>query len=81
MNRNQFGANFGGPLYYPDTSTTVTIRRFTFFNWETGKLLNGANVQQAIVPDNNIRAGILDATALTSSTGAPLNVVDPNFRA
>ncbi len=76
LNRNQFGANFGGPLYIPHIYDGHD-KTFFFFNWETGKLLNGANVQQAIVPDNNIRAGILDATALTSSSGKPLNVVDP----
>jgi hypothetical protein len=76
LNRNQFGANVGGPLNIPKIYNGHD-KTFYFFNWETGKLLNGANVQQAIVRDNNIRAGILDATALTSSTGAPLNVVDP----
>ncbi len=76
LNRNQFGANFGGPLYIPHIYNGHD-KTFFFFNWETGKLLNGANVQQAIVPDNSIRAGILDATALTSSSGKPLNVVDP----
>ena len=76
LNRNQFGANFGGPLYIPHIYNGHD-KTFFFFNWESGKLLNGANVQQAIVPDNNIRAGILDATALTSSSGKPLNVVDP----
>ena len=76
LNRNQFGANVGGPLLIPHIYNGHD-KTFFFFNWETGKLLNGANVQQAIVPDNNIRMGVLDATALTSSTGKALNVVDP----
>ncbi len=76
LNRNQFGANIGGPLYIPHIYNGRN-KTFFFFNWETGYLLNGANVQQAIVPDNNVRAGIVDAAALTSSSGAPLKVVDP----
>ncbi len=76
LNRNQFGANFGGPLYIPHIYNGHD-KTFFFFNWETGKLLNGANVQQAIVPDNSVRQGIVDASALTSSSGKPLTVVDP----
>jgi Carboxypeptidase regulatory-like domain len=76
LNRNQYGANFGGPLYIPHIYNGHD-KTFFFFNWETGKLLNGANVQQAIVPDKNVRQGIVDASALTSSTGKPLTVIDP----
>jgi hypothetical protein len=76
LNRNQYGANFGGPLYIPHIYNGHN-KTFFFFNWENGRLLNGANVQQAIVPDNSVRAGILDASALSTSSGAPLKVVDP----
>ena len=76
LNRNQFGANIGGPVYIPHIYNGHN-KTFFFFNWETGYLLNGANVQQAIVPDNSVRSGLLDAAALTSSSGKPLKVVDP----
>ncbi|HEV2274018.1 MAG TPA: carboxypeptidase regulatory-like domain-containing protein [Acidobacteriaceae bacterium] len=76
LNRNQFGANIGGPVYIPHIYNGHD-KTFFFFNWETGYQLNGANVQQAIVPDNSVRAGILDAAALTASNGKPLKVVDP----
>jgi len=59
LNRNQFGGNIGGPVWIPRIYNGHD-KTFFFFNAETGYGLNGANVQQATVPDASVRAGILD---------------------
>ena len=81
LNRNQFGGNVGGPVYIPHIYNGHD-KTFFFFNAETGYGLNGATVQQATVPDDSVRAGILDASIFagpTNSNGVAtvLTVTDP----
>lgn len=67
LNRNQFGANIGGPIYIPHLYNGRD-KAFFFFNWETGYALVGANPQTAFVPTAAIRTGDV--------SGLP-GVVDP----
>ncbi len=66
LNRNQFGANIGGPVFIPHLYNGKD-KTFFFFNWETGYGLNGAIQQLAFVPTAAVRTGNV----------AGLNAVDP----
>jgi hypothetical protein len=66
LNRNQFGANIGGPVWIPHVYNGRD-KTFFFFNWESGYGLNGANPQFAFVPTAAVRNGNV----------AGLNVKDP----
>ncbi|MCU1322587.1 MAG: TonB-dependent receptor [Acidobacteriaceae bacterium] len=66
LNRNQFGANIGGPVWIPHIYNGRD-KTFFFFNWESGYGLSGANPQFAFVPTAAIRTGNV----------AGLNVKDP----
>ena len=66
LNRNQFGANIGGPVWIPHVYNGKD-KTFFFFNWESGYGLNGANPQFAFVPTAAVRTGNV----------AGLNVKDP----
>lgn len=67
LNRNQFGGNIGGPVYIPHIYNGHD-KTFFFFNAETGYGLNGATPQQATVPDDSVRAGILDESIFAGPT-------------
>ncbi len=75
LNRNQFGANIGGPLTIPKLYRG-TDRTFFFFNWESGRLAQGAVPGYRTVPTAAMRAG--DFSQLVNArTGEPLVLRDP----
>jgi hypothetical protein len=77
LNRNQFGANIGGPVWIPHIYNGRD-KTFFFFNWESGYGLNGANPQFAFVPTAAVRTGnVTGLTFLDSTTGLRIPVVDP----
>ncbi|MEO8130452.1 MAG: TonB-dependent receptor, partial [Bryobacteraceae bacterium] len=49
LNRNQFGANVGGPVVLPKLYNGKN-KTFFFFNWESGYAAQGASPQYKIVP-------------------------------
>ncbi len=73
LNRNQFGGNIGGPVYIPHIYNGHD-KTFFFFNAETGYGLLGALPQQATVPDDSVRNGILDSSIFAGTT---VPVTDP----
>lgn len=72
QNRNQFGGNIGGPVIIPHLYNGHD-KTFFFFNAETGYALSALQPQQATVPDDSVRNGIIDASVFSGVT----NVVDP----
>ncbi len=56
LNRNQYGANIGGPVSIPKLYRG-TDRTFFFFNWESGRLAQGAVSSLRLIPPDNIRTG------------------------
>lgn len=74
LNRNQFGANIGGPVYLPKIYKGRD-KTFFFFNWESGYAAQGTTPQYYIVPTAAQRQG--DFRGLTDSSGKPLSLKDP----
>ncbi len=75
LNRNQFGANIGGPVRLPKIYNGKN-KTFFFFNWESGRLASGATASYRLVPPPAMRTG--DFGALRDSrTGQPLTLRDP----
>ena len=75
LNRNQYGANIGGPVRIPKLYNG-TDKTFFFFNWESGRLAQGAVSQLRLIPPASIRTG--DFRNLTNArTGAPIVLRDP----
>jgi hypothetical protein len=74
LNRNQFGANFGGPVLIPKLYHGRD-KTFFFFNWESGYAAQGASPQYKIVPTAAQRAG--DFRGLKDSKGNPITLKDP----
>ena len=74
LNRNQFGANLGGPVQFPKIYNGKN-KTFFFFNWESGRQALGAVPGYAIVPTATQRSG--DLRGLTDSKGNPLILRDP----
>ena len=74
LNRNQFGANFGGPVRIPRIYKGAD-KTFFFFNWESGYVAQGASPQLKIVPTEAQRNG--DFRGLKDSTGSPIALRDP----
>ena len=74
LNRNQFGANIGGPVFIPKLYHGQD-KTFFFFNWESGYVAQGAVSQLLIVPPAAIRTG--DFTGLTNSAKQPIVLKDP----
>jgi hypothetical protein len=66
LNRNQFGANMGGPVFLPKIYKG-TYKTFFFFNWESGYATQGASPQYKIVPTLAQRAG--DFSGLKDTKG------------
>ncbi len=56
LNRNQFGANLGGPI--------LKNKAFFFFNWESGRQVQGTPGQLLSIPPAAFRTG--DFSSLTS---------------
>jgi hypothetical protein len=78
LNRNQFGANIGGPVWIPKLYKG-TDKTFFFFNWESGYAAQGASSAFRIVPTQAMRngdfTGLLDArTKLPIVLKDPLNI-------
>ena len=71
LNRNQFGANAGGPVFLPKIYNGKN-RTFFFFNWESGYAAQGASPQYRIVPTVAQRNG--DFSALSIKLKDPLNI-------
>lgn len=74
LNRNQFGANLGGPISIPKLYNGKN-KTFFFFNWEYGLQALGAVAGYRIVPSDTQRTG--DLTGLTDSKGNPIVLRDP----
>lgn len=75
LNRNQYGANLGGPVSIPKIYKGKD-RTFFFFNWESGRQVQSAVQSPQLVPSAAFRDG--DFRALTNSRdGTPLQVRDP----
>lgn len=75
LNRNQFGANVSGPVVFPKLYKGQD-KTFFFFNWEAGRLAQGAASGYSLVPNDSFRAG--DFRGLTNArTGAPITLRDP----
>ena len=64
LNRNQFGANIGGPVFIPKLYHGKD-KTFFFFNWESGYAAQGASPQYKIVPTAAQRAGDFSALGIT----------------
>ncbi len=75
LNRNQFGANIGGPVSIPKVYNG-TDKTFFFFNWESGRLAQGAVPGYQTVPTLEMRNGDL-SKLVNSRTGAPIVLRDP----
>jgi len=75
LNRNQFGANIGGPVRLPKLYNG-TDRTFFFFNWEAGRQALGAVAGFRIVPTQAQRNGDLSGL-VDARTGQPLTLKDP----
>jgi hypothetical protein len=71
LNRNQYGANLGGPVFFPKLYNGKN-RTFFFFNWESGRQIAGSFGGTALVPPAAFRTGDF------SSAAAP--IVDPVTR-
>ena len=75
LNRNQFGANVGGPVLLPKLYNGKD-RTFFFFNWESGRQAAGAVASYRIVPTEAQRNGDLRGL-LNARTGQPIVLQDP----
>jgi outer membrane receptor protein involved in Fe transport len=75
LNRNQFGANVGGPVFIPKVYDGKD-KTFFFFNWESGYAAQGAVAAYRIIPPAAIRTGNFSAVT-NARTGAPISVIDP----
>src|SRR5204863_6222342 len=70
LNRNQFGANIGGPVFIPKVYNGRD-KTFFFFNWEQGRLLQATTPGYSIVMPEAYRNG--DFSKLTNArTGEPI---------
>jgi len=74
LNRNQFGANIGGPIKLPHIYDGKD-KTFFFFNWERGRLAQGAVPGLRRVPTGEMRNG--DFSKLVDKDGKPIILRDP----
>src|SRR5690242_18938615 len=73
LNRNQYGANLGGPVWIPKIFNGKN-KTFFFFNWESGRQISGSFGGQALVPPAPLRTGDFssaNATIFDPETGQP----------
>src|SRR5215510_9727140 len=81
LNRNQFGANFGGPVKLPRFGIGGPAlydgkdKTHFFFNWERGRLAQGAVPSFRRVPAAEMRDG--DFSKLVDKDGKPITLRDP----
>lgn len=77
LNRNQFGANFGGPVRIPKLYNG-TDKTFFFFNWERGRQISAIAAGIRTVPTADFRNG--DFSKLTrkvNGVDTPIVLRDP----
>jgi hypothetical protein len=82
LNRNQYGANIGGPVAVPKLYHGKD-RTFFFFNWESGRQIAGSFGGAALVPPTALRTGDFSGIAapiVDPLTGSPFpgNVIPAN---
>ncbi|MBI3473933.1 MAG: TonB-dependent receptor, partial [Candidatus Solibacter usitatus] len=73
LNRNQYGANIGGPVRVPRLYNGKD-KTFFFFNWESGRQIAGSFGGQALVPPAPLRSGDFSSIAapiFDPTTGRP----------
>ncbi len=75
LNRNQFGANIGGPVLLPKLYNGRD-KTFFFFNWEQGRLLQSTNPGLRIVLPTAYRNGDF-SQLVNANTKAPIVLRDP----
>jgi len=75
LNRNQYGANIGGPVWLPKVYKGAN-RTFFFFNWESGRQALGAVAGYSIVPTDAQRQGDLRGL-VNASNKQPIVLRDP----
>ena len=75
LNRNQFGANIGGPVVLPKIYHGKD-KTFFFFNWESGYAAQGNQATFKTVPPAAIRTGDFSGVK-NARTGAPISIIDP----
>ncbi|HEU0122322.1 MAG TPA: carboxypeptidase-like regulatory domain-containing protein [Bryobacteraceae bacterium] len=75
LNRNQYGANIGGPVLFPKIYNGKD-KTFFFFNWESGRNAQGSVAGYRTVPTADFRNG--DFSKLVNPrTGQPIVLRDP----
>jgi hypothetical protein len=74
LNRNQFGANVGGPVRVPWLYNGAD-KTFFFFNWERGRQISSNAASLRIVPPAEMRNG--DFSKLVDSKGKAIVLKDP----
>lgn len=75
LNRNQYGANIGGPVVLPKLYRGKD-KTFFFFNWESGRLAQGAVPGYRIVPPDPIRTGDF-RNVVNARTNERITLKDP----
>jgi hypothetical protein len=70
LNRNQFGANIGGPVQLPKLFNGKD-KTFFFFNWESGRQISGTFGGTALIPPVAQRNG--DFSGVAAPIFDPLN--------
>ncbi|MFN7933775.1 MAG: TonB-dependent receptor [Bryobacteraceae bacterium] len=75
LNRNQFGANIGGPVAIPKVYNGRD-KTFFFFNWESGRLASGASAGYRLVPPAEMRNGDF-SRVVDARTGQRITLRDP----
>ena len=71
LNRNQYGANLGGPVWIPKIYNGKN-KTFFFFNWESGRQISGSFGGQALVPPAAFRSGNFSSSSAV--------IIDPTTR-
>jgi len=75
LNRNQYGANIGGPIYIPHVYNGHD-KSFFFFNWESGTAVNGSLPTRLTVPTTDeVKNG--NFQGLRNSSGALITLRNP----
>ncbi len=75
LNRNQYGANVGGPVFLPKFYDGRN-KTFFFFNWESGRRASGASAGYRLVPPSAMRKGDFSEVR-DARTGALYALKDP----
>jgi len=75
LNRNQFGANIGGPVVLPKLYHGKD-KTFFFFNWESGYAAQGQTPTPLTIPPAAIRTGDF-SQVVNAKTKAPIPIKDP----